>query len=350
MRIVGRKGVDQSITYTDAIQAIEAAFVDFEKGNANVPQRSVLKNEQGTSLFMPARLGNDNEASIGIKIVSVRSKNAEKDLPTVPATIIVMDDETGIVKGIVEATELTCIRTASGSAVATKYLSNPESTVLSVFGSGNQGRSHMISICHVREKINKIIVWNRTISKAQNLIKTLSENNDPRWPFLFTLGESNIQSEKRIITLHVEQDADVAASQAHIICTTTDANNPFFKSNSVKPGTHLNCIGSYRLDMQEIESELVQKAKVVADDSEHVWSESGDLNTPKDLHMIDQHHIQCNMGKVIMHGAHLVRSHPHDITLYKSVGSAFMDVAVASILFKNAHENSIGHVVDLDTC
>ncbi|KAL0486134.1 alanine dehydrogenase [Acrasis kona] len=347
MRVLNKKNVDDALEYGGAIDAIEKAFVKFEEKKANVPARNVIRNDLGATLFMPARLESEESSSIGIKIVSVRSKNADKNLPTVPATVIIMDDVTGMTKAIMEGTELTCVRTASGSAVATKYLSREDSSVLSVFGCGNQGRAHVISICHVRQKINKVVLWNRTISKAHELAKYLIENKDDRWPFLFSDNtKSDSVDGKRVVRITVESDADAAANCADIICTTTDASKPFFTSDSVKPGTHLNCVGSYRLDMQEVESELVKKSKVVADDSEHVWSESGDVNTPKDQDLITKNHIICNVGKLVIDGPSGVRTNDQDITLYKSVGSAFMDIAVADLVVNNADRENIGQIVD----
>jgi ornithine cyclodeaminase/alanine dehydrogenase-like protein (mu-crystallin family) len=293
---------------------------------------------------MPSRITNDdNTHTLGIKVVSVRPNNAEKNIPTVPAVVLMLDEETGVPKALMEASELTCIRTASSSAVATKYLSRQDSETLSVFGCGAQGLAHVISICHVRENIKKVLLWNRTEQRAHDLVRSLVDHADPRWPFHFS--EKETQNEKRTIVVSVELDADKAAQAADIICTTTDAKAPLFDGKSVRPGTHVNCIGSYRHDMQEIDSYLVSHSKVVADDKDHVWSESGDLRIPLEEGIITDSHILCNVGEIICGKS--VRSDENDITLYKSVGSAFMDVAVGNVVVENALKNNIGQDVVL---
>jgi ornithine cyclodeaminase len=293
---------------------------------------------------MPSRITNDeNSSTLGIKIVGVRSANAQKNLPTVPAVVLMLDEETGIAKTMMEASELTCIRTASGSAVATKYLARPDSEVLAVFGCGSQGLSHVNAICQVAENIKRILLWNRTEKRALELLDVLLQQQDARLPFVFVKTVS--ESDKRCIVVSVESDANDAVKQADIICTTTDAKTPLFDGKNVKAGAHLNCIGSYRHDMQEVDSYIVSNSLVVADDKDHVWSESGDLQIPMKEGLITNDHILCNVGELVL--GRVIRQSDNDITLYKSVGSAFMDVAVGDVVVKNSEEQNIGVEVSL---
>jgi ornithine cyclodeaminase len=339
VRILNREQVNEALPYTDAISAIEDAFIKFNNDKAVVPQRHIIQSQFGSTLFMPARLNNyDDNGALGIKVVGVYPNNYKKNLPSVPAIVLMIDEETGVAKALMEASDLTCIRTASGSAVATKYLSRKDSKILSVFGCGAQGYAHVIAMCYVRESIEKVILWNRTTENAFNLLRNLIDKPDKRWPFRFV--EQSNESQQRSIFITVETDSNKAASVADIICTTTNTKTPLFDGKNVRLGTHLNCIGSYKHDMQEVDSYLVSHAKVIADDKEHVWSESGDLRIPRNEKLINDSHILGNVGAVITN--EVFRTSNNDITLYKSVGSAFMDVAVGNMVVKNAFSKNIG--------
>lgn len=182
------------------------------------------------------------------------------------------------------------------------------------------------------------------------MINDLISHEWEHLPFIFQTSSDTRQksaSNKRVITLHIQSDPNKAASIVDVICTCTNTNTPLFDGKSVKPGTHVNCIGSYRHDMQEVDSYLVSHSKMIADDAESVWYEASDVIIPLKEGVITRNHIIVdNLGHLNEQAAKekIRTQYDSDITLFKCVGMTAQDAAIANVIWKNleSFKNSVG--------
>ncbi len=366
-----------------AIDAIERVMHLYNDKRTITPQRHFVYTNEGPTIFMPSMLVkqgnkgedqekeqesgydtnvamNQEEDTLGIKVVSVRPKI---QAASVPAVIMLLDIVTGLPNLMFNATDSTAIRTACCSAVASKYLARKESKVLAVLGCGQQGKYHALTCCITCPNIDTVILWNRSEGRAVDLRNELVQNRFEQaasLPFQFVCSETesndidsdNQEVTKRKIRVRIINDANEAVKSGDVICTCTNTNQPLFDGRNVKLGAHVNCIGSYRHDMQEVDSYLVSHSRMVADDAESVWHESGDVNIPLKEGLISKDHILLdNLGQLDENTAKsIVRTdYEADITLFKCVGMAAQDMAIAQVIWNNIRLNDKEHqqVVDI---
>lgn len=321
--------VRQAITAREAIKVVGEAFVQLHTKDAQVPLRTgIATSEPGAAtFFMPARVA--KTGALGIKLVSVRPSNAGRGLPTVPAVVMLLDEPTGLPVALMQATQLTAIRTAAGSAVATNALAKKNAHVMVVFGVGEQAQAHTEAICTVRS-IKEVYLINRTKSKALDLQQR----------YQAAVGHGYTE-----ITWHVvdkdSEDENKAVSRADIIVTATNSSKPIFNGKYLKPGVHINAIGSYSHSMQELDETTVQSAKIVVDNREAALKEAGDIVVPLEKGLITTSSIVAELGQVLAEEME-VRQSDEDITLFKSVGNAVQDVSVAHAVFLAAQKRGLG--------
>ena len=311
-----------------AILAVKDAFIQLSAQEAVVPMRSqvpVAKNN-GISLFMPAYL--EKSHSLGAKIVSVFPDNPSKNLPTIFAVVVVLDADTGRPQAILDGTFLTALRTGAASGVATDLLARRDASIAAVFGAGIQGRTQMEAVCTVRS-IDKIWIYDPDLSAADSYVRELKEKGDP-----FPQDISTASSPEQ------------AAAQADIICTATTSSVPVFDDDFIKPGVHINGVGSYTPEMQEIPAATVMRAKVFVDSVSATWEEAGDLIIPLQKGLIDKTHVHGEIGELAL-GQIEGRDREENITFFKSVGVAVQDVSVAQIILQAAENLGLGLDVDL---
>ncbi|KAF1805800.1 hypothetical protein V8B55DRAFT_1488653 [Mucor lusitanicus] len=302
------------------VDLMETTFRKYTQGQqdaakaleAQSPQRIGVSTETHKVLFMPSRL----DHTTSVKIVSVPTKDG---LSGLPATILVIDEKTGGVEAVMNADALTAVRTAAGSGVATRYYAHPEAKNLVVFGAGAQGRSHVDMMIAVRPSLQTIAIWNRGEKRRLQLIEDLKKAYPDR-----TFVSANEQLQQ-----HVEN--------ADIVCTCTNATEPVLFGQWLKAGVHLNCVGSYRMDMHEVDADTVKRAELIAVDSiEACGHEAGELvksSKPQDwieMGTIDADSTAKDRGK---------------ITLFKSVGISVQDSAISGLMVAKAKQDSIGNTV-----
>ena len=283
-------------------------FRQISSGEAEVPVRAhiFMPEEKGQSLFMPAYLAGNRQ--FGVKVVGIHDENPQKGLPYIHAVVLVMDATDGKPLALVDGTYLTALRTGAGSGIATQLLAREDAKVLAVFGAGVQARTQIEAVLAVRQ-IEEILLFNRTEAKAK-LLKTELE-------------------EKYKISCKLALGEDL--KKADIICTATSSSNPLFNAEHLKPGTHINAIGAYRKDMAEIPPDAVVHSSVFVDHISATWEEAGDLIQPFEAGRIKKEHIKGEIGQIVS-GQIAGRTSDEEITLFKSVGNAAQDVAVAGAL------------------
>ncbi|HVU95998.1 MAG TPA: ornithine cyclodeaminase family protein [Puia sp.] len=294
---------------SEAIPLMESMFHDLATGQILQPLRTLmwLPDKKGLLGMMPAYAGGPN--LIGIKLITIFHGNANTTHPSHQGVIILFDGENGAPLMLFDAEEITAIRTAAASAVATKLLAKKEASTLAILGTGEQAARHLEAIPLVRP-IKEVRIWGRNKSKAVQLAE---------------------KTEKRQVT--IADTPQQAAEGADIICTVTAATQPILQGEWISPGTHLNVVGSCTPNAREVDSETIAKAKVFTDKYESLFNEAGDFLIPKKEGCITESAVQAELGEVIAK-TRPGRQHPADITLFKSLGIAAEDLYSAYHVFK----------------
>jgi len=328
LRVLSGADVRRAITMAEAIQAVKDAYIQLSAGKAIVPLRTPVPVDRrgGVTLFMPAYLAESD--ALGAKIVSVFPKNLERGLPTIHAVVLVVDAETGQPTAIMDGTYLTALRTGAASGVATDLLARPDARVVAILGAGAQARTQLEAVCTVRA-IEKVWVLDANPEAALHYVDDMRGRGQPI-PETFAIATSPAE----------------AVRESDIICTATTSTRPVFDDADLKPGAHINGIGAYTPQMQEVPAETVARARVVVDSRSAALAEAGDLIIPLQRGMIAAGGVHGEIGEV---AAGLIpgRQSPEEITFFKSVGIAVQDVAVAGAILDRAALLGLGLEVEL---
>jgi ornithine cyclodeaminase/alanine dehydrogenase-like protein (mu-crystallin family) len=327
IRILTAQDVRAALPMPIAVERMKQAFIQYSAGKADVPLRSRIdvKSHQGTTLFMPALLHATED--LAVKIVSVYPENIQRNLPTIHALVVVIDPLTGAPQAILEGASLTAIRTGAASGAATDLLARQDAHTVAIFGSGTQARTQLEAVCCVRE-IQQAWVYSL----------------DPPGAHAFCEEMQTVQGVPEAIEIAATPRA--AAEYADIICAATTSSKPVFQGEHVCPGTHINAIGSFTPEMQELDANLLQKAFLVVDSREAVLAESGDLIIPIEQGLLDRSSIHAELGEVLSNDVP-GRSGEDQITVFKSVGLAVQDAIAASTALAGAQDANIGVVVEI---
>jgi alanine dehydrogenase len=325
---LSRADLKQLVSMTEAIELMKIAFRELSKGLATSPLRTVIDVEPGTSatLLMPAYVPAEN--ALGVKLVSVFQGNPSKQLPTIHALVCLVDDATGQPLAIMDGGYVTALRTGAVSGAATDLLARPDSSVLVVIGAGVQGVTQAAAVCAVRP-IGRIIA----VDPSTDALARYEESVKRDWPDLAS-------------RLELTTSAAKAVRMADVICTATTSRRPVFDDSDVKLGAHINAVGAFTPEMQELPADTVVRATVVLDSTEAALAEAGDLIIPMNEGRISPDHFRGELGQLV-EGSVIGRTNPDEITLFKSVGNAVQDVVVARRAVDRAREYELGLSFDL---
>ena len=296
------------ITYTALADAISSAFVE---GGITAPPRMHLPSGPGQHdavLVMPAWR---NEGLGVVKVVTVRSANARRSLPTVQGTALIFDAASGTPLATADATTLTRWRTAATSLLASRYLANNRSTVLMMAGSGGMA-GHLVRAFCSEFPIQEVLIWSRTPSHAAKLAKTL----------------------ELPARVSATEDLEGAVRRADIVSCATLAETGLISGAWVRPGTHIDLVGGFTPAMRESDDELIQRAEIYVDSRTGALREAGDLVRPLAAGVISAGDIRGELTDLIRSGQS--RAAPGAITLFKSVGHAIEDLAAVDLLLKRS--------------
>ena len=310
-----------------AIEAMKDAYRQLSAGQAQVPLRSRLESTEvdGVTLFMPARLERSDE--MAVKIVSVFPRNPERDLPTINAAVIALDPETGRPLALLEGSSLTSLRTGAGSGAATDILATSDASSVAIFGSGVQARTQLEAVCAVRS-IDRATVFSPTRAHAQAFAEEMAGRGPI--PDHITIAESPEQ----------------AVQEAEIICTATTSHAPVFPGNLLRPGMHINAVGSFTPDMEEVDVTTLRRSRVFVDSLDAALEEAGDLLGPIERGEYEKGEILGEVGAVLS-GDLEGRTSIEDITYFKSVGVAVQDAVAAARALARAEREGFGQVIEL---
>lgn len=317
--LLNRAEVEKVLEVRAVIEAVERGFADFSAGRIVMPVRTAVRVQDppGIMLVMPCAM--TESKALGTKIVSVFPQNPTRALPTIPALYVLLDYETGMPVAVMDAGLITGLRTAAASAVATKYLAREDAKTLGIFGTGVQGLYHALAIPAVRE-IERIMVIGSSAEKSQAFVKTLA----PQVAAEVVAGGS------------IEE---VAA--ADIVVTGTTQTTPLFSGSLLKPGSHVNNVGSHSMTAREMDTEAVVRSRVVVDSYDACWAESGDIMIPIEEGAITREHVVAELGEVVL-GKKQGRTSSDEVTLFKSNGLAFQDAVTAALALEGAKASRVG--------
>ena len=320
LRVLSAADVRACVDMPTAIDIVAEAFRELSAGRAQSPVRLSLNAPGGVALFMPAYL--QGPGAMGAKVVSVFRGNAERGLPAIHGLVLVLDGETGVPRSVMDGTYLTALRTGASSGVATRLLARKDARVLAMFGSGGQSRTQIEAVRAVRD-IREVRIVSADAGSARALAASLEG-----------------------VEARVMEDPAEAVRGADVVCTATTSRTPVFPAEAVGPGTHVNGIGSYTPEMQEVAPELVARARVVVDARAAALEEAGDLIVPLREGRFGEDHIAAELGEIVA-GEAPGRLDDDEVTFFKSVGNAVQDVAVAARVLAAAEARGLGRTVPL---
>ena len=330
MIILNKEEIQKCLPMKEAIEVCKKSLKDYSENKTNIPLRINLPVEKynGQALFMPGKISS-NEEKVGIKIVSVYPNNAQYNLPSVPSTVLMIDSKTGIVNGLLDGTYLTALRTAALQGAATDILARKDSKIATLIGTGGQAFEQARALLTVRN-LEELRVVGRNFEKTKKFVEKLK----------------NELSEFSTNILAYEH-ANEAVKDSDIITTVTTSTTPTFDAKYVKDGTHINGIGSFTPDMIELPTELINKNnKIYFDTNDGVLSEAGDILLPLDNELITKNDFKGELGDLVLNPA-IGRENNNEITIFKSVGTAVLDIACGYEIISKAQELNLGTKVDM---
>ena len=307
--VLDAAAVAKQLSIADCIPLVRKAMIALSNGTAKQLLRSFISMGDGrTFAQMPAALG--ERSWFGAKLVSVFADPADPGHKAHKGVVVLFEGD-GDPVCIADAGEVTRIRTAAATALATDVLARKDARVLTVMGAGLQARAHIEAIALVR-KLSEVRIWARNPARAQELAKETTSSGLP---------------------VRAVADGKDAASGADIICTVTSSATPVLLGDWVGPGTHVNLVGSSAPTPVETDTALVVKGRFIADHREHVLAHGAEFLRAKQAGAVDDTHVVAEIGEVLA-GTKPGRQNNEQVTIYKSLGHAVQDLAAVSWLYE----------------
>jgi ornithine cyclodeaminase len=324
IRVLRGHEVRDLLPMSECIELMQRTMIAVSEGRAVVPLRSVLVMPQGRGMMgnMPGFLA-DPEC-FGVKLVSLMPHNKPPAYSSHLGLVILFESEHGRPVALLDAAEITAIRTAAASGLATRLLARPDAGDLALLGAGEQAQSHLAAMLAVRP-LRRVRVWARDGAKAA----------------AFACAESG----RHGIEIETSTTVEGAVAGADIICTLTKAREPILLGEWLAAGVHLNVVGSSIAATAEIDTPAVLKARFFVDYRGSTIHEAGEYLRALRAQAITPEHILAEIGEVA-NGSKIGRRSASDVTLYKSLGIAAQDLASAHYIFEKARARGIGQVIE----
>jgi ornithine cyclodeaminase/alanine dehydrogenase-like protein (mu-crystallin family) len=292
--------------------AIESAFRD-RYPSISLPPRTHVELAHGVFLAMSCY---DRDAgTLGMKLIVVRDKAQDKThyADRVHAIYLLLDPQTAQPRLSIAANYLTDLRTAATSAVATKFLARSDASTLGIFGTGRLARAHL-AVLPLARNFQRVLICGRSPSRSVEFVDEFSRSAGETFSLTITAA-----------------DARTCAAESDVLCTCTSHSAPLFDGRDLRPGTHLNLVGAFRLQTREVDTYTIQHARVVVDTYGAAWSEVGELLIPLQEGAITRDHIAADLHELVS-GTKQGRRTPQEVTVFKSVGCALEDLVAAELL------------------
>lgn len=320
IRLLDAGDLERALPMAAAVGAMRAAFVALHAGRVEAPPRGRVVDDVGTTLLMAAAAPGVGRLA---KIVSVFPGNPARGLPTIHGLVLVLDPETGAVRGLCDGAALTAIRTGAATGLATDLLARPDAEVLAVLGAGAQARTQVLGVAAVR-RLREVRVH--------------APRRDRTMAFAAALA-AEVGVEVRAAT-----SSAMAIAGADIVCAATSSSVPVLDGDRLRPGTHINGVGSFRLDMRELDERTIARAdRVVVDQRSAALEEAGELVAALSAG-VTAADDWVELGALLGEPAR-GRAGDADITLFKSVGHAVQDLFAAASAVAAAERLGLGREI-----
>ena len=315
LRLLSLDEVKQSITMSQAIKAMEDAFMQLAKQQAKLPLRTAIAidEEEALTLTMPAYLAQDK--ALGLKVVSIFPKNSARNKPSITGFIMLLDASTGEPQALMDAAYLTALRTGAVSGLATQYFATEDAHHVAIIGSGVQAETQLQAVATVRD-IKQVSIWSRNRNNAEQFAAKLANQ----------------------YMVNVYEHIPSAIKDADIICTAPASTEPLIHLQDIQAHAHINAIGSHTPKMREISDKVLNHSVVIVDQLSAVMTEAGEI-----IHAVQQNQLKqedmIEMGPWLLHKN---KDYKKQNTVFKSVGLSIQDVSVAAVVYENARHKNLG--------
>lgn len=320
--LIPRTHIEKVVSMKEIMDAVENAFRAKELGRVQMPMKTYVVFPNGDFRTMSSYMPDLKMACV--KIVNVHPNNPEKyGLPTVMATIILIEPETGRPLAIMDGTFITNMRTGAAGGIAAKYLARKDSKVIGMIGAGAQARTQLLALNEVF-KIEEVRVCAKTMSECKKFEREMGHLN------LNILVKSSIRE---------------AIEGCDIIVTTTPVTQPIVRNEWVTEGMHINAIGADAPGKEELDPEILKRAKVIVDDYDQACH-YGELNVPVSKGIFKREQIYAELGEIII-GKKAGRLSEKEITVFDSTGLAIQDLAAATLVYEKSKRLGLINEVEL---
>jgi alanine dehydrogenase len=324
--VLSEENVKKLVSLEEVIPAVESAFRMKGLGHTQMPPKQYIfmKKYNGDVRTMPAYL--EETDIVAVKVVNSHPENRKHGLPTVMATVILVDPRTGAPEAIMGGTWITALRTGAAGAIAAKYLAKSNPKTIGIIGAGTQARTQLMGLQSVFKTIEEVKVWDLNEKAALKYAEEMKMH----------YNQVNIFSVKNI---------EKAVQGADIIVTATPSRKPLVSADWVGEGTHINCVGADAPGKQELDPAILVKSKIVVDD----WKQSchgGEINVPLAKGIIKREDVWGDICEIAA-GLKARRTSSEEITVFTSTGLAIQDAATANIAYRKALKEGIGENVDI---
>jgi ornithine cyclodeaminase/alanine dehydrogenase len=327
MLVLTRADIAGVLAIEDVIGAVETAHRAVALGTAAEGARAGVPLPDSDGLLIPMAAAIGPLGASGLKLLTDSPANPAYSRPRQQSVVLLLDQQTNAVEALLDGAEITGLRTAAASAVATRHLAREDSSTLGLVGAGKLARTHLRAIQAVRP-VRRVVVWSRSRATLEQFAADTAEGS---------------------VEVTIADSVQDVAAQADILCTLTPARTPVLCGAWLRPGTHVNAVGAPpRPDYREIDTDVIRRSRVVVDSRAVAVAESGAVRHAIAEGVLELPHVADELGQVI---ARTVAGRLDDaqITLYNSVGLGIQDVATARLLVGIARSKNLGTEVALTT-
>jgi alanine dehydrogenase len=320
--------IKKLLSFSEVVEAVESAFKGKGLGRVQMPAKIYLYYTKygGDLRAMPSFLEDINISAV--KIVNVHPENPIKNgLPTVMAVITLIDPSTGAPIAIMGGTTITNMRTGAAGGIAAKYLARKSSKVVGLVGAGAQARTQLMALLQMSNELEEVRVWSRTEETKEKFVAEIR------------------QAYRDVIRIISASSVGKAVEGADVIVTTTPSRAPLVRDDMVSVGTHITCIGADAVGKEELDPNILKRAKIVVDDWAQA-SHSGEINVPLSRGLITKENVWAEIGEIAA-GLKPGRQRQDEITVFTSTGLAIQDAVTAKIAYSKAIAAKVGRFINL---
>jgi ornithine cyclodeaminase len=317
--VLNQAEVEELLDMEGCIETMNEILESLARGELFQPLRLIAfpPGEKSAIGLMPSHRSGER-AAYALKTICLFPDNPMRGLDAHQGTVTLFSGETGQVRALMNASAITAIRTAAVSAVATRLLARDDASELAIVGAGVQGRSHIEAMRAIRPW-ERIRVVSRTAEHAQALADET--------------GTEAVESVEDAV-----RDADV-------VVTATNSSEPVLRHGWLKPGAHVNAVGSSVKTARELDTTTMAAGSLFVDRRESTLNEAGDYLMAADEGAIGPDHIKAEIGEILI-GKHPGRTSLDELTVFKSLGLAVEDLAAAEYVVRRAAESGTGTTVE----